>query len=69
MSLPVVIAGLGASAAGVDLGTISWWYLGLLALVATAAIAASLPLGPRTHSTNPLGDRREHFLGTHHVPH
>ncbi len=43
MSVPVVVAGLGASAAGVDLGTIAWWYLALLAVLATAAIVASRP--------------------------
>jgi MFS family permease len=68
MSLPVVVAGLGASAAGVDLGTISWWYLALLAVVATAAISASRPSTPRERPAGRQGDRREHFLGTRYAP-
>ena len=59
----------GAGRAGVDLGTISWWYLALLAVVATAAIVASRAPGGRERGASTLGDRREHFLGTRYVPH
>ena len=42
MSVPVVIAGLAASVIGLDLATIATAYLGATAIVAAAAIAASL---------------------------
>lgn len=69
MSLPVVAAGLGASAAGVDLGTISWWYLATLTAVAVAALVASRSTARRERpATDGHGARHEHFLGTRYVP-
>jgi MFS family permease len=42
MSVPVVVAGLAASVIDLDLASVATWYLGATAVIATAAIAASL---------------------------
>jgi hypothetical protein len=42
MSVPVVVAGLAASVLGLDLATVATGYLAATAVIATAAIAASL---------------------------
>jgi MFS family permease len=47
MSIPVVLAGLAASVIGLDLATVSSWYLAATAVIATAAIAASLATARR----------------------
>ena len=63
LSVPVVIAGLAASAADVDLGTIAAWYLaGMVLLVALALMTSRQPIhATRTEAqrTDPAPDHEQ----------
>jgi MFS family permease len=54
MSVPVVAAGVAASVIGLDLATVATWYLAGMAVLAGAAIVASVATGRRPGPVNEL---------------
>jgi len=60
MSIPVVLAGLAVSVVGLDLATVASWYLAATAVIATAAIVASLATAPQPAPANDVYEILEH---------